>query len=175
MPQTQAEIEEIVRDIQYRIDLIWPLILQDVQAKRDKAGSGAPGELKLTVDATRAAIDHVWSYALGLCKARQIRPEQLVPPTAQALGYFRQRLGDHAGRHAPGDVREGQDGVARHIEVTAREALVGYAGGAPVFPQSQWPATWFELSKRKTIAAAIFLLGAVTALLLEKLADTIWP
>ncbi|WP_427024704.1 hypothetical protein ACP4J4_01695 [Aureimonas ureilytica] len=175
MPQTEAEIEEIARDIQYRVDLIWPLILQDVQAKRGlvnlTATAGTAGELRLTSDATRGAIDHVWGYALGICKARQIRPAELVPQTALALGYFRQRLADNASRHSPEDIREAQDAITRHIDVTSREALVGYAAGRPVFPQAEWPTAWFELGRRKAIAAAIFVLGAATALLLEKLAD----
>ncbi|WP_062017235.1 hypothetical protein [Aureimonas sp. AU4] len=191
MPKTEIEVEELVRDIRYRIDLIWPMILREATEKRASIDPGNSRhemeEFRVIREATLRAIDHVWSYVLGICKARQVRPAQLVPPTERALDYFRQALGEYAGRRSTGTApfgdshrvderaREAQTAIAKHIEVTAREALVGYAGGAPIFPQSEWPATWFEMSKRKAIAAAIFVLGVVVTLLAEKLTDVLWP
>ena len=191
MPTSETEIGEIVEDIQYRIDLIWPMILRDVAEKRasiDPANSRHElEEFRMIRGGIIRAIDHVWGYVLGICKARQVRPAQLVPPTGRALDYFRQALGEYAGRRSTGttpfgnsnrvdtQAEEVQTAIAKHIEMTAREALVGYAAGAPIFPQSEWPATWFEISKSKGIAAAIFVLGAAVALLMEKAADVLWP
>lgn len=191
MPKTDADVNELVRDIRYRIDLIWPMILREASEKRasiDPANSRHEvEEFRVIREGILRAIDHVWSYVLGICKARQVRPTQLVPPTERALDYFCQALGEYAGRRSTGtapfgnshrvdeQAHEAQAAITMHIDVTAREALVGYAGGSPIFPRSEWPATWFDLGKRKGIAAVIFVLGAAVALLLEKLADTFWP
>jgi len=191
MPKTDADVDELVRDIRYRIDLIWPMILREASEKRasiDPANSRHEvEEFRVIREGTLRAIDHVWSYVLGICKARQVRPAQLVPPTERALDYFRQALGEYAGRRSTGTApfgnshrvderaHEAQAAITMHIDVTAREALVGYAGGSPIFPQSEWPATWFEKSKRKTMTAVTFMLGVVSTLLSEKLADAFWP
>lgn len=169
MPLSNAEIDEVVRDIQYRVDLIWPVLVREMQQRQDVDTTDLS-----TIEAyTIAAIDHVWGYALGLCRLHEIRPSRLVPPIKTALGYFRHALGDHLRSHArqaPADAIAATEAVvARHIEVTAREALVGYAAGSPVFPHSDWPDTWISLNRRKGIAAVVFALGAVTALAVDRL------
>lgn len=170
MPQSDADLDEIVRDIGYRVDLIWPVLMRELN---ERTGGAGATDLPTIEAYTTAAIDHVWGYVLGLCQRYQIRPDRLVAPTRTALGYFRHALGDHLrvhARHAPVEaIGATQAAVERHIEVTAREALVGYAGGMPVFPQSDWPDTWFNLNRRKAIAAVIFVLGGFTALALERL------
>lgn len=172
MKTNEAEIAEFVRDIKYRVDLIWPVLVRELNERH-----GGQGKADLpTVEAyTIGAIDHVWGYVLGLCRQAEVRPDRLVPPTRQALGYFRQSLGDHLRaypRQVPAEaIAATQAAVAKHIDVTAREALVGYAAGAPVFPQYDWPDKWFSPNRRKAIAGIIFVLGFLTCFVMERLLD----
>jgi hypothetical protein len=185
---TPEDFTEIVADIDYRIEQIWLKIRREAAMQQAKA---APGDARASAaefahirDTAVAIVEHVWSYVLDICRSREIRPSDLVPRATQSLTYLCRALVDYGrDRTQAGDdaaaikaaARSAANAVHKHIQVTAREAELGYAGGKPVFPRAQWPDTWFQASTRKALAGGIFILGAVTGSVLLNAMRAIWP
>ncbi|MBB4000563.1 hypothetical protein [Aureimonas pseudogalii] len=138
-------------------------------------------------DVTKAAVDQSWTYVLEICRAKALRPEMLVPRAANAIAFFTKGLVLYANDRSVGAAAFGESSqinaagqaasntLARHLEVTAREALVGYAGGSAIYPQSQWPLTRWQAARAKAGSASIFLAGAATGALLKRLVELVLP
>ena len=186
MTMAPDDLTEILADIDYRIEQIWLKIRREAALQHAKAtdAGATSAEFAGIRDTAVAIVEHVWAYVLDICRSREIRPADLVPQAAKSLTYLCRALVDY-GRdrtQAGGDARDikaaagrAANAVHKHIQVTAREALLGYAGGKPVFPRAQWPDTWFQASTRKAVAAGVFLLGMVAGAFVMKAVGSFWP
>ena len=185
MTMAQDDLTEILADIDYRTEQIWLKIRREAAVQHGKAteNRSIAAEFAGMGETTVAIVEHVWSYVLDICRSRAIRPADLVPQTAKSLTYLCRALVDH-GRdrsQAGDDARQSKAAAGRaaqlvhkHIQVTTREALLGYAGGKPVFPRAEWPDSWFQASTRKALAAGIFLIGMLAGAAVMMAVGAFW-
>ena len=186
MKTTPDEFPEVIADIDYRIEQTWLKIRREAavrQAKRERSEAAAVDFREIS-GTSAAIVDHIWSYVLDICRSRQIRPADLVPQAATSLRYLCRALVDYGRerQEAGGDARQIKTAanraahtIQKHIEVTAREAMLGYAGGRPVFPRADWPDSWIKASTRKALAAGLFLLGMLAGGVVTKAFGTLLP
>jgi hypothetical protein len=166
------DLTEIIADIDYRIDQIWLKIRREAvlqHSKADTADARATSrQFAAMGETTMAIVEHVFAYTLDICRSREIRPADLVPQSAKSLTLLCRALVDY-GRdqvQAGADPRQTKaaasraaSAVQKHIQVSTREALLGYVSGKAVFPRADWPDGWFKASTRKAAAGGLFLLG----------------
>jgi hypothetical protein len=181
MTTAPDDLTEIIADVDYRIDQIWLKIRREAVLRQAKAD---PADIRATAaqfgamgETATAIVEHVFAYVLDICRSREIRPADLVPQAAKSLTLLCRGLVDY-GRdriQAGGDARQikaaasrAAGAVQKHIQLSAREAMLGYAGGKAVFPRADWPDGWFRASTRKAAAGGLFLLGMAAGALAMK-------
>ncbi|WP_062014082.1 hypothetical protein [Aureimonas sp. AU4] len=172
------EKKQIVSDVEYRIAQSWARIMRETSEARAGRPVGNSRsilfEFSDLTDVTKSAVDESWNYVLDICRVGERRPEDLVPLAAHAIGFFSKGVLLYANDRSVAATAFGEtdqinaagakavDAVAKHIDVTTREALLGYAAGKAVYPRATWPLTRWGAVKARIGSISVFLLGSVT-------------